>query len=130
MDLTMASNLESILRLLLGLIIFTFPMVLPVLFSLLFTGKEGEGISNEEVWIQERQASRARDHSAFCTLLVHRTFLYILPSDRGLIDTLNPSFVTSFCYLQIIHPPPDASEGMPHYTYGITQSVSYGSDAP
>lgn len=127
---TMAQYLESIVRLLLGLTILTFPIILPVLFSFLLPGKEGEGISNENMWIQERQASRARDRSAFCNLFVHCTFLHILASNHGFTDTLSPRFVTSFCYLQVIDRPPDASDGVQHYTYGITQSVSYVSDAP
>lgn len=122
---TMAQNLDTVLRLLLGLIILTFPMILPVLFSCLFTGKEGEGISNEDIWILEIRANRARDRLAFCTSFVHCTFLHILASNPGFTDTLNRWGLTHFYYLQIIELRWDTSNGMQQYTYRITQSVTY-----
>lgn len=113
----MEQTVESIVRLSLGLIIVTFPLVLPILFSFLFTGNEGEGISNETMWVQERQANLARDRSASRTLPVHCDLLGTLPT--------NPSFFASSCYLQIIGPALGASNDLQHYTYTVTRSESY-----
>ena len=107
-----------------------FPIVPPFPFSFLFIDKEGEGISNEEVWIKERQANPARDGSASCNLLVHSTFLRILPvSDQGLNDTeTTPPLLTSFHCLQNINILRNAPSGVQNYTYRIAQSASHVSN--
>ncbi len=75
----LAQNLESGLRLLLGLSTLAFPLILPFLFPFFFTGQEDEGISNEDLWKRMKEENSGTGYSDFSTLSVHHVYEQILP---------------------------------------------------